>query len=414
MEDNIQNEDNGKMILLKEQKYLGKRGLIFFISVMVMFIPFSLDLYLPALPSMTEYFNTSSALVSLTLTAFFVFYAAGIIFFGPLSDKMGRKPVLILGIILYIVASIFCSISLSVYQLILSRIIQAFGAGSITAIATALVKDCFKGKAKDKVLAIVQAMSVIAPMIAPIVGALILKVAQWRQTFWVLIGIGILTLITALFFQETLPREERYTGSVGGSLLRLVAVSKNKSFSSFLILTSFLSIPFMAYISMSSFIYVNFFHLDAQIYSYFFATNAAVTILGPYLYVRSIGKTTPKNFAKSCFGLSLISGLLLLTIGGISPWLFLISFAFFTLVTGAIRPFSTSILLELQNNDIGSASSLINAIHTIAGSVGMILGSLAWGNIVMGLGIILTSASVITILYWIILMRSKITIKGLN
>lgn len=410
---NNSNKVKEKMELLKDQKYLGKTGLVCFISLMVMFIPLSMDLYLPALPIMTEYFNTTSALTGATLTAFFIFYAVGIIFFGPLSDKMGRKPILILGIILYLAGSVFCTVSMSIYQLIAARIIQAFGAGSITAIGTALVKDCFSGNARDKVLAVVQAMSVIAPMIAPIAGAAILQFFGWRETFLVLTGIGVITLIISFFYQETLPEQERYKGNLTGTLLRLFAVGRNKGFISFLFLMSVLSAPYMAYISMSSFIYVDYFNLSSQTYSYFFAANSAVSVVGPYIYVRTVGKVQPRKFAHFCFGLALLSGLSTLILGKFSPFIFLMSFALFTLVVGALRPFSTSILLEQQKSDTGSASSLINSIQTFVGSIGMILGSLQWYNIVDGLGIIITGSSVIAIVSWIILMRGKIHVKGL-
>jgi DHA1 family bicyclomycin/chloramphenicol resistance-like MFS transporter len=85
----------------------------------------------------------------------------------------------------------------------------------------------------------------------------------------------------------------------------------------------------------------------------------------------------------------------------------------FTLIEGAIRPFSTNILLDQQSEDIGSASSLINATHTVLGSIGMAFGSFAWSNMVHGLGIIIIFSTVVTILIWVILLRSKLTIKGL-
>ncbi|SHK43588.1 MFS transporter, DHA1 family, bicyclomycin/chloramphenicol resistance protein [Clostridium cavendishii DSM 21758] len=400
--------------LLTPQKYLGTKGLVLFISLMGMFIPLSIDLYLPAMPIMNEYFNTSSAMVNLTLIAFYIFYAVGIIVFGPLSDKYGRKPILILGLFIYLIGSIGCAISMSIEQLILFRVFQALGAGSVMAISTALIKDCFSGKLKSKILAIVQAMGVLAPMLAPIVGAAILKVAEWRETFIVLAVIGLLTLIVAFLFEETLPKKERYNGSLGGSLIRLLVVGRNVGFSTFLFIAATLAAPYMAYVAMSSYIYKNFFYFNAQTYSYFFAVNSAFAIIGPIIYIRSIGKVPPRIFSWCCFGISLASGLAVFFLGTHSPVVFLISFLPFTLVEGAIRPFSTNILLDQQKEDIGSASSLINAVHTIMGSIGMVLSSLAWNNLIHGLGIIMILATIIVILVWIILLHSKVKLEGLN
>ncbi len=408
-------EQKKDSVLLNPQNYLGVKGMIVFIAFMGMFIPLSIDLYLPAMPSMAQYFQTTSAMINLTLVAFFVFFAIGIIVFGPLSDKYGRKKILVIGLILYIGGSIACALALSIYQLIVFRVLQGLGAGNITSIATALVKDCFSGKMKSKILAIVQVMGVLAPMVAPIAGALILQIGgTWRDTFWVLAVTGVLNGFLVFLFQESLPKEKRYQGTLIGSLQRLLIVGKNPGFTFFLLIAAVLSAPYMAYVAMSSYIYENTFALSVQAYSYFFAANSAFAILGPIVYIRSIGRFSPRLFTQCCFGVAFISGLSLFFFGNHSPWLFLMTFLPFTLVEGAIRPLSTDILLEQQKEDIGAASSLINAVHTILGSVGMVLCSFAWNNMIDMLGIMIISSVVLAILLWIILMYSTMKVIGLK
>ncbi len=410
----IRNDQTHSTMLLKSQKYLGTKGMLFFISLMGMFIPLSIDIYLPAMPSMAQYFDTTAAMINLTLVAFFIFFAAGIIVFGPLSDKYGRKSILVIGFLLYIAGSIACALASSIDQLILFRVMQGFGAGNITAIATALIKDCFSGKMKSKVLAAVQVMGVLAPMLAPLAGAAILQIGDWRDTFWLLSFTGFIGLCIALLFQESLPLEERYQGSLAGSFSRLLVVGKNIGFSWFLLIVAILSAPYMAYIATSSYIYEAFFALDEQSYSYFFATNSAFAILGPFIYIRSIGHVTPRFFSWCCFGIAFVSGISLYFIGSHSPWYFLITFLPFTLIEGAIRPFSTDILLDQQKEDIGSASSLINAVHTIFGSIGMILGTLKWNNMIDGLGIIILFSTALAVIMWTFLMRSRVNVIGLK
>lgn len=402
------------MSTASKQKYLGQGGLVAFITVMNMFIPLSTDLYLPALPSMSGYFQVSATLTNLTLVSFFFFYAVGTLLWGPPSDKYGRRPILILGTAIYAAASVGCALSIDVYMMIAMRILQGLGAGSITSVSMALIKDCFQGQRRENILAVVQSMAGIAPMIAPILGALILQFTTWRATFWLLAIIGTLCLITAFFYQETLPEAERYEGTLLGSLGRLVVVGRQMQFLAPTVIFALYSLPFMGYIAISSYIYVDYFGLSEQVYSYFFAANACVSLIGPILYVKFFRRFDKRAFATGSMVLAIVCGVAMLTVGKWSPWLFLISFAPFSLMGTAVRPFSTNIMLDQVQSDTGSASSLINAVNTVMGSIGMVAASMAWSNIVSGLGVIIAAVSLVELVLWQALLHSKVQLVGLD
>ena len=150
-----------------KQKYLGATGLVLLIALLSGFVPLSTDLYLPALPGMSAYFGASADRINLTLTAFFVFYALGALGWGPLSDHYGRKPILMAGLGLYVLASAACAFTWNVEGLIVCRIFQALGGSAAGAVATAIVKDVYSGKKRESVLAIVQSMVLISPAVAP-------------------------------------------------------------------------------------------------------------------------------------------------------------------------------------------------------------------------------------------------------
>lgn len=398
----------------RQQKYLKKKGLITLIAVMNMIVPLSLDMYLPAVPHMTQVFDTSESVVNFTLVGFFFFMAVGILLFGPLSDKYGRKSMLLLGTGVYAIFSAACAIAPTIGFLIVARIVQALGAGCMMAVSTALIKDSFEKRTRDVVLAVVQAMAVIAPMLAPIVGAWIVTVSGWRMTFWVLVAMAILCFAAVLLLQETIPAEERNKGSVLSSLGGLYKVGKNTGFSLFLLTVGVLSAPYMAYISVCSYIYIDFFSLSETTYSYFFAVNSAAAILGPVAYLRLNARIGAKSFMNIAVILSLVCGLLLIFFGSIAPLVFLLCFLPFTIAESAVRPFSTAILLNQQESDIGSASALINFTHTVLGSFGMILGTAGWSSFIIGLGIILAGGSVLALIGWITLRKSGISVKGLT
>jgi len=197
----------------QKQKYLGEKGLIALITVLSAFVPLSTDLYLPALPGMALYFDVSSDLANLT---FFVFFSAGMLFWGPLSDKYGRRPVLLIGLSIYLVASLGCAISWDIYQLIAFRILQAIGGSGAFAVATAMIKDIYDSKSREPILAMVQSMVLISPAAAPVLGALLLKFTSWRGIFLALAFIGLLALAGSIALQETI--ERRHMGSMRHSI----------------------------------------------------------------------------------------------------------------------------------------------------------------------------------------------------
>ena len=398
---------------IDKQKFLGKAGLIFFITLMNMFIPLSTDLYLPALPTMSVALGVSTALTNLTLVSFFFFFAVGTLFWGPISDKYGRKPVLVAGTGLYVAASAVCALAPDVYVLIAARVMQGIAAGAIISVSMALIKDCFSGKQRETILAIVQSVGGLAPMIAPVLGGILLQFTNWRGSFVVLTVVGTVCLLLSLLYQETLDAAERYDGTVLGSLGRLVTVGKNAGFLVPCLIFSLYNLAFMGYIAMSSYIYVDFFGLSEQVYSYFFAANAALSLIGPMIYVKFFTRTNKRKFANVCFIGYVLCGVLLLLLGNKAPFLFWLGFAPFSLLGTISRPFSTNILLEQQSGDTGSASSLINGVSTIFGSVGMMTASM-WSDTILGMGSTIFLSGAVSIVGWALLMRSKVPCHGVK
>jgi MFS transporter, DHA1 family, multidrug resistance protein len=372
--------------IITGQKYLGNKGLIVFLALLSAFVPLSTDLYLPALPTMTTYFQVPEYRINLTLILFFIFYSLATLIWGPLSDKYGRRPILLFGLTGYAFASFLCAASFNVNQLILFRILQAIGGGAASAVALAIVKDVYQGKKRETILALVQSMIVISPAVAPVIGALLLKFTSWRGVFVAQAILGIIIVAGSIAFRETL--ESRNNGNIVHTLGRLAVVLKNPGFTALLIIFSMISIIMMAFVSSSSYIYQNTFRLSSQVYSYYFAFNALGLLIGPLIYMKLSTRFSHFSIINACFAIMILSGLLVCTIGRFRPWIFAMAFLPSSIVASCTRPPGTFLMLDQHKGDTGSASSLISSFQTVMGSIGMIIISFDLGNRVQVVGMI--------------------------
>ncbi|MEZ8018939.1 multidrug effflux MFS transporter [Vibrio splendidus] len=386
--------------------------MLFFLVIISAFPPLTIDLYLPALPQMVEVFNTDQSMVNLTLSSYFVTYAVGLLFWGPLSEKFGRKPILLIGIASYMVASILCAMTNSIEQLIGARIFQAFAGSAITVIATAIVKDLYDGREREKIMATIMSLVIIAPMVAPVFGAFLLKIASWRMMFVTLAIFGAFASVLALCYRETL--ESKYQGSIFRSWGRLAVVMKNRSFIKLLVIFSITPMALMGFLAAGSYIYINDFGLTEQQFSYAFAFNALCASFGPTLYMKLSYQVSVQKVISACFALLAIAGIFTLTVGGLSPWFFMFIAAPATLMVIIMRVPGTNLMLNQQDHDTGSAVALIQFFSMICGSLGMILVSIRPDSLIENLGFIQLSVGILGGLMWLMVRNKEYVTKKLN
>ncbi|WP_122055845.1 multidrug effflux MFS transporter [Vibrio sp. Evd11] len=386
--------------------------MLFFLVIISAFPPLTIDLYLPALPQMVEVFNTDQSMVNLTLSSYFVTYAVGLLFWGPLSEKFGRKPILLIGIVSYMVASVLCAMTNSIEQLIGARIFQAFAGSAITVIATAIVKDLYDGREREKIMATIMSLVIIAPMVAPVFGAFLLKIASWRMMFVTLAIFGAFASVLALCYRETL--ESKYQGSIFRSWGRLAVVMKNRSFIKLLVIFSITPMALMGFLAAGSYIYINDFGLTEQQFSYAFAFNALCASFGPTLYMKLSYRVSVQKVISACFALLAIAGIFTLTVGGLSPWFFMFIAAPATLIVIIMRVPGTNLMLNQQDQDTGSAVALIQFFSMICGSLGMVLVSIRPDSLIENLGFIQLSVGILGGLMWLMVRNKEYVTKKLN
>lgn len=374
------------------------------------FPPLSTDIYLPALPEMMTVLETTQAMANLSLSLFFVFYAFGILIWGPLSEKYGRKPILFCGLAIFILASVGCASADTVQALIAARILQAIGGSAATAVSTALVKDSYNGAERAKVLAIIMSMVIVAPIVAPLIGAGLLKYATWRAIFIILAVIGCAAFVLTFFLTETVTKP--FEQSFLYALSRPIAILTNRSLSVLLVLFSLTMLTLMAYLASASYIYIRKFGMNEQAFSYFFAFNAFCAIFGPMIYLRLTRWLSTGFVVAVCFFCIFLGGVWVMAFGHLSPYMFATGVALVTVSSTIMRPPGANLILEQHEGDTGSVSSLINFSAMLVGSIGMFLISQDWLDQIYVLGLLEVTVGLCGFCLWLYVRNKPYIVYG--
>ena len=399
---------------MNPQKYLSSRLLIILIVILSIVAPFSTDMYLPGLPIIVEYFGTTDAILNMTLYGFMMFMAIGILILGPISDKYGRKPILITSLIAYTIISTLCAFSPNIWAFIMLRIFQGVAAGGMLVISTALIKDCFEASIRDRILTLTVVMGVVGPLMSPIVGAYLIDAISWQSTLIAPAFLTAASVIVSFFFTESLPENERFTGSVLGVILHQLTLCKNRAFTLFLLSTSVLKLPFMAFLAVSSYIFIAGYGISGSLYSIFLAIDIIIGTAG-MLVIQQIGyRIGGRRTGPIFIALGFLSGILMLTFGHAGAYICLLCFIPCGISAIGVRPYTISNLLKQYDGDTGSVSSLFNFTVMFIGCTGMIIGTLPWPDYITGLGTCSVCASIASAILWLILVKSGMKLRGMD
>jgi len=276
-----------------------------------------------------------------------------------------------------------------------------------------MIKDTFSDEERPRIIALLQMLGVFAPTIAPLIGAQIIQYFSWQVTFDVLVALSILSFTISLFVTETLLPEKRLAGNIFQSILSLGDILKNKPFMTFLVAMGGTAIIYMAFLAVSSYIYIEWFKLSETEYSFFFAANSLLLIVGPNVYLKVRNRFTSAQIIQFTFALLVLAGFLIIFVGKYSPYLFLLTFFPVTFSNSFLRAFASNILLGQKEMNSGGAASIINFSNTALGSLGMMIGAIGWSNYVEGLGYTALIAMMISISCWVVFVKKGYKLHGI-
>jgi DHA1 family bicyclomycin/chloramphenicol resistance-like MFS transporter len=329
--------------------------------------PFTIDMYLPALPAISADLHAGAAQVQLTLTGTLVGLAVGQVLVGPLSDSLGRRRPLLAGLTLHVLASVLCIFAPNVAVLGALRVLQGLGAAAAGVVANAVVRDLFAGVTAAKVFSRLMLVMGAAPILAPTVGSQMLRLTDWRGVFAVLAVVGVGLIAIGVFgLRETLPPERRRRGGLRETLRTYRQLLRDGTFLGLVLVAGLNLASLFAYVAGSSFVFQDQYGLSQQQFGLVFGAGALGLIAASQLNAKLLERYSVLQTLTAALVIGTIGGLLLVGfaatgIGGmvtvmISMWLVLAS-------AGMALPNAPALALNRYGDSAGTAAALLGAVQ---------------------------------------------------
>ena len=389
------------------------------LGVMIAIGPLSIDMYLPAFPSMAEDFGVNVGTIAKSVPAYFLGLVFGQLFYGPFSDRIGRVRPLYLGMSIFIIASIICATTNNEYALFIARTLQALGACVTTVVTRAAIRDTLNPVQSARAFSLMVLVMGVAPILAPSLGALILKVADWHGIFWFLASFGVLNLLlTKCFLKETLKPENRNTRPMSESFGQYFGLMKDHTFMLPAVASGLLQGAFFIYVSISSELFMVNYRLTEHQFAIAFGVNAfgfiALTQVNQFLTKRFRLVNLLRTGAViqlAAAGVLLILGLIF---GGKASFYWVFVSLFICIAgLGLTQPNATAIALAFQKKRAGLASALQGALQFSVGIFGGLLIGLFELDPVTRLGIT-TSILVVVGTFLVFYINPKLDLSRLD
>lgn len=335
--------------------------------------PLAIDMYLPAFPAIAQGLNASTGDVERTLASYLLGLALAQLFYGPLADRYGRKPPLLLGLFIFTTASVACAMASSIEQLSFWRIAQAFGGAAGIVIPRAVIRDNFDTRDASKALSILLLVMGVTPILAPLVGGQVLLFASWRTIFAIMAVCGVALFVAALLYmRETLPAEKVIALRPAIIWRNYKGLLQHRKFVCFTLAGGFGSAGMFSYIAGSPRVFIEIYGINASLFGVFFGANALALIAASQLSARLLNRRTPELLLQRAQMLLMSMTLLALALtlsNSLSFTLLMFCLLGFMASQGFVNPNAAALALAEQGHRLGAASALMGALQMCCGAL---------------------------------------------
>jgi DHA1 family bicyclomycin/chloramphenicol resistance-like MFS transporter len=383
---------------MKSNSVVRNRGSVWvtlLLSLLIAFPSMSTDMYLPALPQFQTVWGVSMAQANLSLVLFFAASTSMMLLYGPVSDRIGRKPVLYCGLALFIVGSLACATANGLVWLVIARTVQGVGAGSANTMSVAITKDLYEGAQRQRVLGYIGVIFSVCPMVAPTLGGWMMAVASWRWIFGVQAAAAVVALVGVFLLSE--PLTKRTSGGVAALAGRYFHLLRNKEYMVLVAAFATTMLPLFAFIGGAADIYINGFGVSEQKFGIYFGVNASGMMIGSLLCARLAGVVADTRLLGfSLFGM-LCAAVALAFFAARTPFALTGVMLVNSVCMGLNRPISNNMILDTVDQDYGAASAFMMFLFSVVGVGATAVISLDWPDKVAALSLMMLLGALIPI-----------------
>ncbi|MBV7430119.1 MULTISPECIES: multidrug effflux MFS transporter [unclassified Acidovorax] len=337
--------------------------------------PFAIDMYLPALPEIGASLGAEVGAVQWSLTAFFISLGVGQLFYGPVSDMVGRKPPLYVGLLLFTLASVGCALATDIQTLVVLRFVQGLGAAAGMAIPRAVVRDLHTGTEAARLMSLLMLVFSISPLLAPLAGSGVIALTGWRGVFWAVAVAAVAgLLLVSRGLRETRPAAERLESSLAGALSGYWLLLRDGHYLGLVFIGGCSMAGFFVYLAGSPFVLINHYGLTPVQYSLAFSVNAAAFFAAAQFTARlgrRFGLVPTVKVAVTGAGAVMVAMLAYYLAGGDRLEVLLGLYFVASGLMGLVIPTTSVLALEEHGAIAGTASALLGTLQMLIGAAAM-------------------------------------------
>lgn len=351
-------------------------SIVFILGLLAMLMPLSIDMYLPALPVISEQFGVPAGSAQMTLSTYILGFAVGQLLYGPMADSLGRKPVILGGTLIFAVAAVACALAPTIDYLIITRFFHGLAAAAASVVINALMRDIYPKEEFSRMMSFVMLVTTIAPLVAPMVGGAVLVWFSWHAIFWILAVAALLaSVMIGFFIDETLPAEKRQPFRLRTTLGNFASLFRHKRVLSYMLASGFSFAAMFSFLSAGPFVYIELNHVSPQHFGYYFALNIVFLFITTTInsrFVRRVGALWMFR-AGLMIQFAMAVWMVVTALLDVGFWSLVLGIAVFIGCVSMVSSNAMAVILDEFPHMAGTASSLAG---TFRFGIGAIVGAL--------------------------------------